>query len=161
MNVSIAALAVATLAACAHSASAPRDVRIDDSRQGQGIGFFTYTGAWEHLRAYTDGRLDGTSSRSHRARDSVVLPFAGTVVRLYGVRGPNGGDAAIAIDGRYYGTASFFARTKQPHALVFESPRLNAGAHILGIVVNGDTSGSHRAYVNLDEAEILSGNEGG
>jgi hypothetical protein len=149
-------LALATLAACsAGTASGERAVNADDSQRGQSVNHFAYTGHWEHLSGRSDGRSNGTSSRSRTPGDSAVFTFIGPVVRIYGVRGPNGGDAGIGIDGRYYGTASFYAPKVQPHALVFTSPSLTPAPHAVGIVVKGDPANSHRAYVNIDGAQVL------
>lgn len=149
-------LAATMLNACASGSASPnRTLIVDDAQQGQSLAHVAYSGRWEHLRGRRDGRFDGTSSRSYYARASLVVPFSGSAVRVYGVRGPNGGNAAIAIDGRYYGSANFFAPRKQVHALVFESPQLHRTVHTLGLLVRGDTTGSHRAYVNLDSIEVL------
>lgn len=148
-----------TLAACNSGSSgvvaADRRVLVDDSQQGQLLNHFSYSGQWEHVRSRNDGRDDGTSSRSRHAGDSAIFTFDGSVVRIYGVEGPNGGDAAVGIDGHYYGTASFYSRKKQTHALVFESPPMPAGPHMIGFVVKGDVLSAHRAYVNIDSAEVL------
>lgn len=149
------------LAACAPSSarhSAPpahSPLHVDDTRAGQSLERIAYNGAWEHVTARPDGRYGGTSSRSRHSGDSIVLPFDGSMIRVYGVRGPNGGQAAVGIDGRFYGTADFYAPQKLVHALVFESPALAYGTHTLGVVVQGPLAGSHRGYVNIDEIEVL------
>jgi hypothetical protein len=149
-------LGLATLAACSSGgATANHIVVADDSQRGQSMNHFAYTGHWEHLSGRNDGRFEGTSSRSRYAGDSAIFTFIGSVVRIYGVRGPNGGDAGIGIDGRYYGTASFYAPKKEPHALVFVSPPLTPAPHVVGLVVKGDAGNSHHAYVNIDGAEVL------
>lgn len=146
--------ALILLAACA----AHNDpLRVDDASTGQSVDHFSYRGQWEHTRDRNDGRYKGTSSRSRHSGDSVVLPFDGSVVRIYGIRGANGGNAAIGIDGQYYGMADFFSPRKQVHALVFESPPLRDGTHALGLVVRGDVRTSHHAYVNIDEVQVLHG----
>jgi hypothetical protein len=149
-------MALVTLAACGtRSTPDAGSLVIDDSTRGQFLNRFAYTGRWQHVSGYSDGRLDGTSSRSTHPGDSVVLTFEGSVVRIFGVRGPNGGDAGIGIDGKYYGTADFYSPKKQTHALVFQSPPLAAGAHTVGVVVKGRTASAHRAYVNIDGAQVL------
>jgi hypothetical protein len=149
-------LTLAAAAACSSGgARGDRAMLVDDAQRGQSLNHFAYTGHWEHLTGRRDGRLDGTSSRSHYAGDSAILTFIGSSVRIYGVRGPNGGEAHVAIDGRYYGTASFLAPQKQVHAVVFVSPQLSPEPHAVGIVVKGDPAGSHRAYVNIDGAEVF------
>lgn len=144
------------LAACATAhTQPPRALSIDDSRAGQALNHIDYTGSWEHVSGRADGRFQGTSTRSRRAGDAVVVPFDGALLHIYGVRGPNGGSAVVAIDGQYYGTADFYAPQKQTHVLVFASPPLTPGTHTLGIVVHGDPNGSNRIYVNIDEIEVL------
>lgn len=147
---------LAVLAACASSgAQRNADELLDDSRTGQSLGHYSYSGRWQHLSNRSDGRFDGTSSRSHHPGDSVTVPFNGSMVRVYGVRGPNGGDAAVGIDGQYYGMATFYSPRKQAHALVFASPDLPEATHTLGLVVKFSMPGSHRGYVNIDEIEVL------
>ena len=156
MNKGAVVMTLSLLAACASSgAQRNADELLDDSRAGQSLGYFSYVGHWEHLSNRHDGRYGGTSSRSRHSGDSVTLPFNGSMVRLYGVRGPNGGQADVAIDGQYYGTTSFYSPHKEVHALVFASPQLAQGTHALGLVVKLPASGSHRAYVNIDEVEVL------
>jgi hypothetical protein len=152
--------ALSLLAACASSGASngvrPNAVELfDDSRTGQSLGHFLYAGRWEHISNRHDGRYDGTSSRSRHSGDTITLPFDGSLVRIYGVRGPNGGDAAIGIDGQYYGTATFYSPHKESHALVFASPQLSEGTHSLGLVVKFSLPSSHRGYVNIDEVEVL------
>lgn len=155
MNKSLVVTTLGLLAACA-AHPLQRDAQfVDDARVGRALDHFAYAGAWEHLSARADGRYAATSTRSHHSGDSVTLPFEGSVVRLYGVRGPNGGSAAVGIDGEYYGEAAFYAPKKQAHALVFSSPPLPEGTHTLGLVVKLPPPGSHRAYVNIDDAEVL------
>jgi hypothetical protein len=157
----IAALAtLVILAACAtsnaeRSVTAADPVHIDDSAIGRSLDHIAYEGRWDHISGMRDGRDAGTSSRSRIPGDNLVLPFDGEALRIYGVRGPNGGDAAVAIDGTYYGTVSFYARHKQVHVLVFESPQLVSGTHVLAMVVKGAQPKSHRGFANIDEFEVL------
>jgi hypothetical protein len=148
--------AVTMVAACAPAHTQPaRAISIDDARVGQALNHIDYTGTWEHVGGRADGRFRGTSTRSRNAGDAIVVPFDGVLLHLFGVRGPNGGSAVVAIDGQYVGTADFYAPQKHTHVLVFASPLLTPGTHTLGIVVHGDPSGSKRVYVNIDEVEVL------
>lgn len=156
MSKSVAVAALVLLAACSQG-HVQRDAAdlLDDSRTGQSLERFAYTGTWDHTSGRRDGRYDGTSSRSRHVGDGVVFPFDGSVVRVYGIRGPNGGGAAIGIDGKYYGLATFYAPQKQVHALVFQSPPLPESTHTLGIIVQPDPRNAHRAYVNIDAVQVL------
>lgn len=149
------ALLTGLILLAAYAPSSDAALRIDDASIGQSLNHFSYTGRWEHTRDRNDGRYESTSSRSRHSGDSVVFPFNGSVVRIYGIRGANGGKATIAIDGHYYGRADFFAPKKQVHVLVFQSPPLRDGVHALGLVVLGDLGTSHRAYVNIDEVQVF------
>lgn len=155
MNKSLVVIALGLLAACA-AHPLQRDTQlVDDARVGQSLDHFSYAGEWEHLAARADGRYAATSTRTHHSGDSVTLPFDGSIVRVYGVRGPNGGTAAVGIDGQYYGNATFYSPQKQAHALVFSSPPLPEGTHTLGLVVKLPAPGTRRAYVNIDDVEVL------
>ncbi len=151
--------ACAAFAGCAALASDPHDAMgsrvIDDSARGPNVDQFSFHGAWQHISHRHDGRFDGTSSRSRRIADWAGIIFDGTQIRVFGVRGANGGSATIAIDGRYYGTHTFYAPHKEPHALIFTSPALRPGMHALSLLVAGDGGTPHHLYVNLDDAQII------
>jgi len=155
MKTSFVVMALGLLAACAAHAVQSNVAFVDDARIGQSLDHFTYAGQWEHLSARGDGRYAATSSRTHHPGDSMTLPFEGSIVRVYGVRGPNGGTAAVGIDGQYYGEASFYSPQKRAHALVFSSPPLAEGTHTLGLVVKLPAPGTHRAFVNIDDVEVF------
>ncbi|MDQ2908228.1 MAG: hypothetical protein M3R44_02635, partial [Candidatus Eremiobacteraeota bacterium] len=77
----------------------------------------------------------------------------GRSVRVYGVRGSHGGRASVTIDGRSYGTANFLAAKKTTHRLVFTSPVLRAGSHVISLTVLPASNGAGRGYVNIDGLE--------
>lgn len=159
----LSALSAATIAvslgACAQSRNAggtePSSHIVDDASIGVGENHFQYSGKWEHLRGRRDGRYAGTSSRSYHIGDSAVLTFDGSRVLLYGVNGPNGGEATVAIDGQFFGLSSFHAPHKRTGVLVFASPKLAAGPHALGLVISGSSAAHSRAYINIDYARIF------
>jgi hypothetical protein len=135
------------------------DVRvIDDADVGEmRVGYFDYIGSWQHVRGKRDGRSNGTSTRSTHAADVALLRFTGTRIRLFGIRGPSGGRASIALDGASVGSqpVDFYAPHLETHALIFASRVLTEGLHTLAIVVWGtrDPRG-HFYYVNIDGAEV-------
>lgn len=153
-------LLATALAACAQTTkgtaqSARSPLTVDDASIGVGVNHFQYSGTWEHVRGRADGRYAGTSSRSYHIGDSAVLTFNGRRVLLYGVDGPNGGEATVAIDGEFFGTSSFYAPRKRVGVLVFSSPLLAPGPHALGLVIAGSRAAHKRAYTNIDYARIL------
>ncbi|MBC5800536.1 MAG: hypothetical protein GIX03_15290 [Candidatus Eremiobacteraeota bacterium] len=125
---------------------------IDDAQSAGSTGF-QFVGGWQRVVGEHDGRLHGTSTRSFRIGATATLVFVGRSVRVYGVGGPNGGTAAITLDGRSYGTASFATPRKQARLVVFDSPPLAPGTHRLSLIVAPPAAGSvGRGYVNIDGA---------
>jgi hypothetical protein len=126
---------------------------VSESDSGPG-GHFRFYGHWERVRNATDGRLNGSSSRTDSPGAAVTFTFTGRTVRLYGVRGPGGGSGILTIDGRRYPDLDFFAPRKMPRVVLFSSPVLEFGSHVLTIAAEGDRRDArHRSsYVNLSGA---------
>jgi hypothetical protein len=139
----------------AASAHIARSTIIDDAQMGDTPGHFSYVGRWEHVRGRHDGRMNGTSSRSWHAGDNLVLAYIGNELLVYGVTGPNGGNASVSIDGRYYGIANFYSTHLQAHRLVYSVPPLGEGIHTIGLLVSYTPNYAHRRYVNVDSVTIL------
>jgi hypothetical protein len=140
------------------SAAASLRTMIDDSDVRPGPDRFVYEGHWEHLTVRRDGRSLGTSSRSFHPGDRAVVWFRGTQIRLYGVVGPKGGYANVALDGNPQDERpDFYAPAIHPGVLLYVSPVLEQREHILAITVSGvrDTHGGGD-YVNLDDAAVTS-----
>lgn len=137
------------------SAQAAHSTLIDDAQMGDTADHFSYVGRWEHVRGRHDGRMNGTSSRTWHPGDTLVLAYIGNELFVYGVTGPNGGNASVAVDGRSYGTVSFYSSRLQPHRLVYSVPPLGEGVHTIGLVVSYTPSYRHRSYVNVDSVTVL------
>ncbi|MBD5653658.1 MAG: hypothetical protein IAI50_00565 [Candidatus Eremiobacteraeota bacterium] len=129
---------------------------IDDRTAGFGPDRFQYVGHWQSVSDHDDGRSLGTSTRSFHRNDVATLSFAGTQVRLYGVLGPKGGEAFVAVDGKRAARVSFRAVMVSPNALVYTSPLLAANAHTLTISVAGgsDQTSKSAGFTNIDGAVI-------
>lgn len=139
--------------------SAPKLMQvIDDDVTGKAmLGTFDYIGKWQHVRGKFDGRTDGTSTRSTHTGDVAVLSFSGTRVRLFGIVGPSGGRAGIALDQTSTGgrPVEFYAPKIRTHALIYQSPVLPAGVHTVTLAVWGTRDAKGRYYyVNIDGAEV-------
>ncbi len=126
---------------------------VDDARSAADGTKFQFIGGWERVVGQRDGRLGGTSTRSFRIGATATLIFMGRSVRVFGIGGPNGGTAAITLDGRSYGTANFTSAKKNTRLLVFDSPALTPGTHRLSLIVAPPPAGgAGRGYVNIDGA---------
>ena len=140
------------------SAAASLRTMIDDSDVRPGSDRFAYEGHWEHVTVRRDGRSLGTSSRSFHPGDRAVVWFSGTQIRLYGVVGPKGGYANVALDGNPQDERpDFYAPAVHPGVLLYVSPMLELREHVLAITVSGvrDARG-HGDYVNVDDAAVTS-----
>ncbi len=123
---------------------------IDDAAVG-GANGLAYSGSWQHLRDFHDGRTGGTSSRTYHIGATASFRFTGRKLRIFGVTGRNGGYAELLIDGETYALLRFYAAHKRTNVELYTSPDLPAGAHLVEIVVAEAPSGlPKRRYVNLD-----------
>jgi hypothetical protein len=140
------------------AAALPHVTAVDDAVRGKALlDHFDYVGSWQHVRGKHDGRTDGTSTRSTHTGDVAIFRFSGTRVRIYGVRGPSGGRAGIALDEASTGgrPVDFYAPRVEPHSLIYQSPILAPGVHTVSIVVWGTRNErGHYYYVNIDGAEF-------
>lgn len=160
-TISAAILALFLLGAATTAApAAPRVTFIDDSVVGEALlGHFDYVGSWQCVRGKHDGRSDGTSTRSTHTSDVAIFRFVGTRVRIFGVLGPSGGRAGIALDEKSttVGPVDFYAPRLRTDALVYQSPVLPYGMHTVSIVVWGTRDVRGRFYyVNIDGAQVES-----
>ncbi len=154
------ALGIVTIVAVATPVAARAGTvsAIDDAVTGKAmLGRFDFVGSWQHVRGKNDGRSNGTSTRSTRVGDVAILGFMGTRVRLYGIVGPSGGRAGIAVDEASTGGKpfDFYAPRVKTHVLIYQSPVMPAGLHTVSVVVWGTRNQHGRYYyVNIDGAEV-------
>ncbi len=115
---------------------------------------FRYRGKWQIVTGMEDGRFDGMSARSLVPGARMIIRYAGRGIRVYGVDGPQGGSATVAIDGSVLDTdVSFHASSKKTHVLVFASDALPRGHHRVWVTVNPRSSDHpRRGYVNVESA---------
>jgi hypothetical protein len=156
-NVVSCGIGILVLAGCSSegraTSAAPLGVAqrivIDDAQEGHAMYQFQYAGRWERVQYREDGRSNGTSMRSRWAGAVAILPFRGSRIWIYGVRGRNGGTALVSVDAAStFSRVSFTAPHKITHSLVFTSKEVTPGMHFLTIGVEG------RRYVNIDGVEV-------
>ena len=115
----------------------------------------TYTGRWEVVRDVADGRYAGGSVRSYHPWDSLNFVADGRSLRIYGVTGPTGGRAVVAVAGLSDTVVDFFSPQKQTHVLVYASPPLEPGPHAVALIVTSSRDPeSHGNYVNVDRITV-------
>ena len=148
-----AAAPVVAAAPAARVAVAESFRAIDDRVAASAAEGFTYSGQWQHLANMPDGRSQGTSSRTYHVGATASFDFTGDHLKIFGVKGPNGGYAELRIDGQTYGLLRFYGPHKAAGVLIYASPILPAGPHAVEIVVAQPPKGlPKRRFVNLDGA---------
>jgi hypothetical protein len=68
------------------------------------------------------------------------MTFSGTQLRLYGVKDAHFGIGAVSIDGGAETNVDFYAPTRGGNQLLWTSPVLPSGMHILKLRVVGPNS---------------------
>ncbi len=114
----------------------------------------SYAGRWQFVTGRHDGRYANSSARSFHSGDSMTIVFKGSRVKIYGVTGPNGGNAIVVVPPKRTSAIDFRSTSKRTHRLLYDSGLLPGGVHSAGLVV---VRAAHRGegYVNLDEIVVL------
>jgi hypothetical protein len=120
---------------------------------GDDLHAFQYRGSWRSV----DGSGTGGRYRmSETPGDEVVLPFSGHQVQLFGVAGPDGGIAEVAVDGGPVVEVDCYAPEPKPDQLLFTSGILPQAEHALSIRVAGRAGLGKGRQVALDKASVFS-----
>ncbi len=112
-----------------------------------------YAGKWEFISHRGDGRFQGESARSFHSGDSITVVFSGSRLRIYGIRGRNGGMATVVVPSKSAAQINFYAPVKQTHVLLYDSGPLKGAIQTAGIVVTAPPPPRRVGYVNIDELE--------
>lgn len=97
----------------------------------------------------------GDAHRCHIQGKSVSFRFVGSAVSVYGLKGPNEGIAAYAVDGAPSTRVDGYA-AKAHRGLLFSQSGLKSGAHTLVITVSGEKNTcAQDCFVTLDGAEVF------
>ena len=112
-------------------------LKLNDTVQGDGPNRFEFVGEWafkgREPRAFTCDNHWGW-----RRDDHYLVHFRGTQVKLYGAKDKSAGIAAISLDGGPETLVDLYSRDRQDQALMFASPVLPVGDHVVKVRVTGD-----------------------
>jgi hypothetical protein len=104
---------------------------LNDSSVGTGTNQFEYVGEWYY---YNDGReYHGDGHVNFSQGDYFRIRFSGSQITIYGYVSPDGGTAGISIDGGPETPATFFAPVRAWQQVIWSSPALSAGAHVVRV----------------------------
>jgi lysophospholipase L1-like esterase len=113
----------------------------------------TYAGYWARDERPGAHRTDTHTSAN--TGDTAELGFGGSVV-LRGTRGPDGGIAAVSVDGGPETLVDYYAPVEEDQAVVYRGPPADGGWHVLRLRVVGRSGpGSTGAAVSVDRVDVV------
>lgn len=138
------------------SQNPPRtDVTVNDSVTGSSEGQFEYVGTWKHDNYEVEGNYEGDEHWTKSEGASANFRFAGTKIKLYGIKDVNAGIVGIAIDDGEEILVDCHASARQFQELLYESQGLSAGLHTLRIRCTGTKNESATdTVVSLDKVVV-------
>ena len=129
-------------------------LKLNDTVQ-RGANRFEFVGKW----SFRGGEPKAFTRDNHwgwRKDDHYLVRFRGTQIKLYAARDPGHGIAAIAIDGGPETRVDLYAPRRRDQALIYSSPKLPAGDHVLKVRVTGGKNPKARhPVVPADRADIF------
>jgi len=138
------------------------DVTVDDIVQGTGVNQFNYVGNWGHCGTSGSACSDpagtlykNTNSWSNTKGDYATVSFNGTQIKLYGVTRANHGIGTVSIDNGSEINFDLYSAKDAGNQLIWTSPTLPMGNHVLKVSVTGTKSASSTdSFVTLDSVTI-------
>jgi hypothetical protein len=125
---------------------------VDAGTRGTGLGEFDYGPGW-HVTSGLPGLFDGTANRASGPGHVATFAFDGTQAQLYAEAGPDQGSFTVSVDDGTPTTVDDSAQRNEGSELVWTSPALSAGTHVLTIRTLGGT-GNGGSLVALDRVDI-------
>jgi mannan endo-1,4-beta-mannosidase len=97
----------------------------------------------------------GDDHYSTTAGSSYTFRFTGSRVALYGAKASHHGQATVQIDGGSATTVDQYSSTRQENVLMYQSPALADGEHVVKVTVKGSRSAAATGYVvSVDRAVV-------
>ncbi len=127
---------------------------INDNITGDGNYQFEYCGMWNYSvdpEAYQEDNHWSFIPESY-----CLMRFYGTQLRLYAARDPRHGMAAISVDGGEEVLIDCFGAKRENNVILYTSPELPQGDHLLKIRVTGQKSPeSYGTSISIDKVEVI------
>ena len=131
---------------------------IEDTVIGAGLHQVEYEGAWSESAAFQSELASGTAVSVHAScvtGDIVRLRFTGSWVAIYGVNNDNHGMVWIAVDDGDPVLADQYAHDREPGALLWRSPRLSPGDHLLTATIGAEKNPRSKYFwIDIDRFEV-------
>lgn len=130
---------------------------INDNVTGKGLNRFEYSKKWSY-----GTQASAFLEDNHWSADSgayYTVKFNGTQIKLYGATAPNHGIAAVSIDNGTETLVDFYSAQRADNTLVYTSPVLSNGQHVLKVRVTGTkNTSSQGSYVTADRVNVQTDN---
>lgn len=128
-------------------------VTIVDGATTSGTDYFSYGANWGQTNGVAD-MYDGTANWSYVVGSVAQLHFTGHQVALHAVRDVDQGEMALSVDGGSPTTIDDYAPSRNASGVVWTSPQLATGSHVLTITVEPKDSSSSGNNIAIDRADI-------
>jgi len=122
-------------------------ILISDTDDSDGSGF-TFSGTWKNETG--SQFIDGVGTWANSGA-TASLKFTGHKVWVFGTKDPSHGTADIYIDGTKVDVMDTKASVRKTGQMIYESPDLESGEHILEIRTTGTVGLNLAAVLNNDE----------
>lgn len=127
---------------------------INDNTTGTGLNQINYQGTWSY--GQQQGAYNADDHWSNQTDAYYQVLFQGTQIKVYGALDPTHGIAAISIDGSAESLVDLYSATRTNNVVIYTSPVLTSGQHILKVRVTGTKSSASTATnVNVDRVEVI------
>jgi hypothetical protein len=130
---------------------------INDDGTSEGPGTVTFSGAWTAYPQCGNACFHGDDHGTIETDASATFTFTGTRIALLSARDVGNGQGAISIDDGPETPVDFYMSHRQGEQLVYVSPALASGRHVLRLRATGTKNPSSRGTaISVDRAEISS-----
>lgn len=134
---------------------------IEENSIGSGVNQVQYKGDWFECGGCAQSTANNNYRFSLASGNTATVNFTGTQAKFYSVKEYWGGMASISIDGGTPAVVDTYALSKSTGALVFTTPVLRDGNHVMVITMTGNKQASAWApNVSFDKVDVYSGGLG-
>ena len=131
-------------------------VTVDGAVTTPAPNYFQYGSNWGETTGVSD-MYDGTANWSSTPGSTAVLHFTGNQVALHAVKDVDQGMMDVSVDGSAPVTIDDYAPARNASGIVWTSPVLGAGPHIVTITVDSAKNpASSGTNIAIDSADVLS-----
>ncbi|HEX8530241.1 MAG TPA: discoidin domain-containing protein, partial [Cytophagales bacterium] len=138
------------------AASTPTTVSLNDATVGTGTNQFEFVGTWSTSTG--TGKYNGDDHYTNTTGSYYQVRFNGTSVSIYAAKASHHGIAGVSIDGGAEVNVDYYAATRAENVLLWTSPTLAAGNHIIKVRATGTkNAASTGTYIAADRLDVTSG----